>query len=274
MSQQSAFKQLYSEIIKNGGDFSKFFQDKQSKKQIKCFVKESFPHFLVTDGFFFVPCYFTRKAIDDFKAKFTNINITDLKKQVIVITSWDLEINKVNSADVFTSYGGIEVKLIVKGFKHHALEKDQITLTRYPLNLYRDDEMKTLIQNYTHQCLTGAVKSSAKNDSLPDISKFSASKQNTNQGIISFASGNTFNQYGFKEGKTQTVDMVTIFKQEKGVNALKKLQQTASTGKAKVTGGATLKKRSRNVSTGKSGGVKRLTEQISKFTHRAITHGL
>lgn len=78
----------------------------------------------MTDGFFFVPCYFTRKAIDDFKAKFTNINITDLKKQVIVITSWDLEINKVNSADVFTSYGGIEVKLIVKGFKHHALEKD------------------------------------------------------------------------------------------------------------------------------------------------------
>lgn len=60
--------------------------------------------------------------------------------------------------------------------------------------------------------------------------------------------------------------MVTIFKQEKGVNALKKLQQSASTGKAKVTGGATLKKRSRNVSTGKSGGVKRLTEQISKFT--------
>ena len=55
-------------------------KDKQSKKQIKCFVKESFPHFLVTDGFFFVPCYFTRKAVDDFKAKFTNINITDLKK--------------------------------------------------------------------------------------------------------------------------------------------------------------------------------------------------
>lgn len=80
LGQQSAFKQLYSEIIKNGGDFSKFFQDKQSKKQIKCFVKESFPHFLVTDGFFFVPCYFTRKAVDDFKAKFTNINITDLKK--------------------------------------------------------------------------------------------------------------------------------------------------------------------------------------------------
>jgi hypothetical protein len=56
-----------------------------------------------------------------------------------------LEINKVNSVDVFTSYGGIEVKLIVKGFRHHIYKEDSIVLTRYPVNLYRDDEMKTLI---------------------------------------------------------------------------------------------------------------------------------
>ena len=100
-------------MIKNGGDFSRLSEN-IPKKQIKCFVKESFPHFLVTDNFFFVVCYFTRKAIDDFKAKYSSINITDLKSKVIVITDWTLEINKVNSADVFTSYAGIEVKLIVK----------------------------------------------------------------------------------------------------------------------------------------------------------------
>lgn len=142
--QQSAFKQLYSEMIKNGGDFSKL-SDNIPKKQIKCFVKESFPHFLVTDNFFYVACYFTRKAIDDFKSKFNNINITDLKSKVIVITDWTLEINRVNSADIFTSYSGIEVKLIVKQFKPSLHDKDRVTLTRYPVNLYRDDEMKTLI---------------------------------------------------------------------------------------------------------------------------------
>lgn len=120
------------------------------KKQIKCFVKESFPYFLVTDNFFFVACYFTKKAVDDFKAKYSNINITDLKSKVIVITDWTLEINRVNSADIFTSYSGIEVKLIVKQFKPSLQDKDRVTLTRYPVNLYRDDEMKTLIQNYTH----------------------------------------------------------------------------------------------------------------------------
>lgn len=113
-------------------------------------MKESFPHFLVTDNFFFVACYFTRKAIDDFKTKYNNINITDLKSKVIVITDWTLEINRVNSADIFTSYSGIEVKLIVKQFKPSLHDKDRVTLTRYPVNMYRDDEMKTLIQNYTH----------------------------------------------------------------------------------------------------------------------------
>jgi uncharacterized protein (UPF0216 family) len=144
-AQQSAFKQLFSDVIKNGGEISKQFADKYPRKQIKCYVKESFPHFLVTDGFFYVPCYFTKKAIDEFKTKHPSIKVTDLKRHVIVITQWDLEINRVDSSDVFTSYGGIEVRLIVKGFKHHMHERDNINLTRYPLNLYRDDEIKTLI---------------------------------------------------------------------------------------------------------------------------------
>ena len=109
-------------------------------------MKESFPNFLVTDGFFYIPCYFTKKAFDDFKAKFPSMNVTDLKMHVIVITSWDLEIKRVDSNDVFTSYGGIEIKLIVKAFKHLSYEKDKVNLQRYPINLYRDDEIKTLIQ--------------------------------------------------------------------------------------------------------------------------------
>ena len=170
-NQQSAFKQLYSEMVKNGGDFTKL-SDHIPKKQIKCFVKESFPHFLVTDNYFFVACYFTKKAVDDFRAKYPNINITDLKSKVIIISDWALEVNRVNSADIFTSYAGIEIRLIVKAFKTSTTEKDRVTLTRYPVNLFRDDEMKTLIQSYTHQCLTDNVKNVLKNETLPDIQKF------------------------------------------------------------------------------------------------------
>jgi len=147
MSGSSAFKKLYSTMISNGGDLAavmKEFNDgKGVVKKIKCFVKESFPYFLVTDNFFFIPCYFTKKAVDDFKSKHSGVNITDLKSKIIEISDWTLEMAKVNSADVFTSYGGIEIKLIAKSFKL-AASKDQVLLSRYPLNLYRDDEMKTL----------------------------------------------------------------------------------------------------------------------------------
>ena len=135
-------------------------------------MKESFPHFLVTDNYFYVASYFTKKAVDDFKGKYPNVNITDLKGKVIIISDWTLEVNRVDSADIFTSYAGIEIRLIVKAFKANISEKDRVTLTRYPTNLFRDDEMKTLIQSYTHQCLTDNVKTSLKNESLPDIQKF------------------------------------------------------------------------------------------------------
>lgn len=186
--QQSAFKQLYSEMFKNGGDFNKLSSSnpKVTKQQIKCYFKESFPHFLVTDNFFYVACYFTKKAVDDFKSKYSNMNITDLKSKVILITEWSLEMNKVNSADVFTSYGGLEVRLIVKSFKPSLEKSDQVRLTRHPVNLFRDDEMKTLIQNYNHESVTAAVKSGIKSDSCPDISKFSA-KSNVGQGVVNFA---------------------------------------------------------------------------------------
>ena len=82
----SAIKQLYTEMIQAGGDFSKV--PKSFHKQLKCFVKEAFPHFLVSDAFFYVPCYFTKKAVEQFKSKYSNLNITDLKSEVIIIQDW------------------------------------------------------------------------------------------------------------------------------------------------------------------------------------------
>ena len=144
---ESAFKQLYTEMFKQGGDFSKI--GKSMQKPIKCYVKESFPHFLVTDGYFFVPCYFTKEALTEFKQKFSNVHIVDLQDKVIVLNHWTLEMKKVNSAEVFTSYANLEVRLIVHSFKPQLQEK--LNPTRYPINLFRDDEMKTVIQHFRHQ---------------------------------------------------------------------------------------------------------------------------
>jgi len=221
----SAFKQLYSDMIRNGGDFSKVANTKRS---IKCYVKESFPHFLVTDNFVYVAAYFTRKAVDEFKSKHSNANITDLKSRVITIKDWSLEMTRVNSQDVFTSYGGIEIKLIVRSF---VLDKGESpSLTRHPVNIFRDDSIKTLVQNYHHGAVASA--SSGAKAPMPDV----GSKAGNNGGVVSFASGSTFNSWGFKDGKSAVVDIGAIFKQEKGTAYVAK--SASSHGKARVVGGA------------------------------------
>jgi hypothetical protein len=147
--QQSAFKQLFSEMLHQGGEFAKV--GKELKKPLKCYVKESYPYFLVTDGYFFVQCYFTKEALAEFKSKFANVNITDLHDRVIVLDKWTLEMKKVNSAEVFTSYANLEIRLIVQSFKPNLNER--LNPTRYPINLFRDDEMKTIIQHFRHEAL-------------------------------------------------------------------------------------------------------------------------
>ena len=138
---------------------------------------------MVTDNYFYVACYFTKKAVDEFRGKYSNTNITDLKSRVIILTDWTLEMNKVDSANVFTSYNGLEVKLIVRAFKQ-APGSDKVVLSRHPVNLYRDDEMKTLIKNYTHKSIGAAVGGAKAN--MPEISTFGG-RGDVNQGVLGFA---------------------------------------------------------------------------------------
>ena len=202
----SSFKYLYSLVFKNNGDFSKV-PDKIKKTPIKCFVKESYPYFLVGDDYFYIPCYFTKKAVDSFKSG-SNTSITDLRSKVIVISDWTLELARVKSSDVFTSYGGIELKLVVNSFSV-APSKDQgIVLKRQPVNLYRDNEMKTLINHFIWSAQGKAI-AGAKGDSMPDIAKLSG-KGNVSQGIVKFGSGENFSDFGFKESKTSTVDVSSL----------------------------------------------------------------
>ncbi len=141
----SAFKTLLVEMLGHEGVFEKI-NAKMRNNCIKCFVKETTPHFLISDGSFFIRACFTEEAYSLFKEKYPGINITDLKDKIIVIDKWSLEFREVNSAEVFTSYGNIELRLIVHRFKTNLDARAQ--LGRYPTNLFRDDEAKTLILAY------------------------------------------------------------------------------------------------------------------------------
>ena len=158
MSALSAFKTLYTQMIENGGDYDSLPKD-ILKKDLQVFVKETRPYFLVSDSFFYVPAYFTQGALNDYNSKFPSMNILDLEGKVIVITKWTLELRRVNSQEVFTSYAGVECRLIVHAFKPQL--KEQLHPTRFPTNLYRDDEFKTTIQALRHKQVTDAAGAKA-----------------------------------------------------------------------------------------------------------------
>jgi hypothetical protein len=211
----SSFKFLYSLVFKNKGDLSQI-PDKVKKTALKCFVKESSPYFLVTDDYFYIPCYFTKKAIDQFKSQNSNVNVTDLRSRVIIINDWSLELARVKSENVFTSYAGVELKLIVNSFKVDS-PSEKISLNRHPSNIYRDNEMKTLINQYVHSAQSSTIETALKSESLPDISKFSG-KGNVSQGVVKFAPGEDFTNFGFKEGKTAVLDSNDLLKLDKGAS--------------------------------------------------------
>lgn len=270
-AQQSAFKQLFTEMLAQGGDFSKVSKD--LKKPLKTYVKESYPFFLVTDGFFFVQAYFTKEAVADFKAKFGNVNITELHDRVVVLNNWSLEMRRVNSAETFTSYANLEIRLVVHSFKPNLNER--LNPTRYPINLFRDDELKTQIQQFRHAAIQAALAKHAKGDSLPDIAKVQApSKAKVEGGIVKAGAskGDDFAEFSFKEGTTAVLSLKDIFVQERGKDAAHVKSEPAAVPKVK---GGKAGKKAASKSAGKaakaakkaeSADVKKNVDKIVKYT--------
>lgn len=231
MPEQSALKDLVQAMLNANGDFSRIPASTRSKK-LTFYVKESYPHFLVTDNFYYTSVYFTKKALDDFRSR-SNDHVVDLKSKVISITDWSLELSRVDSSNSanFTSYGGIEARLIARAFSVQNKGGANVVLSRHPGNLYRDADVKTAIQNFTHGQIVAAANNAKA--ALPDISNFK-SNANVNGGVVAAATA-----WSFKEGKTATVSMGNIFKEERGADAYKRAHQSnSSSGGARVTGGA------------------------------------
>ena len=164
----SAFKLIYSHMLKSGKVPDKL------KKPIKCYVKETNPYFLVTDDHFYVPCYFTKKAVDSF-----NKRLSDMQGKVLTFSDWSLEMCKVKSDQVFTSYAGIEVRFVVNSVSVTNSSSDSIELNRQPSNLYRDAEIKALINKVVYDAQVKSVSGAG----LPDIAKMSG-KGNVGASIV------------------------------------------------------------------------------------------
>lgn len=225
----SAFKKLFTDLVNADGDSSKLFSS-GSKPNIKVFVKETNPYFLVSDSFFYVPAYFTDAAIKEYQSKFPQVNVLDLEGKVIVITKWTLELRKVNSKECFTSYAGVECRLIVHSFKPQLQLKQSLHPTRYPTNLYRDDEFKTSIQAFRHSQVCAAAASKKV-----EMAPITGGKGQVQQGILA----NSCGEWQFKEGNTKVVALGGKSKKQEaaqGARVVKGKKASAKKAAAKAGG--------------------------------------
>lgn len=190
----------------------------------------AFPHFLIGDGHHFVQAYFTADAIKEFRKNYSSMKVTDLNDKIVTLNTWSLELIKVNSNSNFTSYADIEVRLVVNSFQ---VNKDGKYQARYQTNLFRDDDIKTLLLKYRHAIFVQNATGNA--EEFPDVTKSSAKKIDAKAVVAQKK-----NDFAPASG-TKVVDLKDVFIEEKGQAAY---TSWVRGGDKKVTGKKSAPKKS------------------------------
>ena len=131
-------------MIEANGDMDKM--QKKFKGPLRCSVKETYPNFLITDGSYYISAYFTEKSYKQFRDENSSLRVTDLMDIMVQINKWTIELIGSANHKTFTSYAGVEMRMIIHQMD---IKKDyKVELKKYPTNLYRDDLMKQVISQY------------------------------------------------------------------------------------------------------------------------------
>jgi hypothetical protein len=82
--------------------------------------------------------------------KENTVKISELRDYMVTIENWTLELVQVADQTSFTSYLGLEMRLIIHKFKQFSQTRVDLP-NKFPLNLYRDDYACACIQNFLLQ---------------------------------------------------------------------------------------------------------------------------
>jgi hypothetical protein len=132
---KSAFKTLLVKFLEANADMLKM--PTKYTAAIKCSVKETTPNFILTDGIFYMGGYFTKEALDRHSAK-GGKPVNTLQGFLIDLNRWSLELVVDENNKTFTSYAGLELRLIIHDFAVVSETKIELE-NKSPLNLFRDD---------------------------------------------------------------------------------------------------------------------------------------
>ena len=236
----SAFQILLANILEANGDMEKI--PKKFRGALRCSVKETSPNFLLTDGSFFLSAYFTQDSYKQFRKENSSLRVTDLKDIMVQINKWSIELvmnqnagnstglkqlDRSNGPQVFTSYAGLEMKMIIHQMD---IKRDfKVELKKYPTNLFRDDKMKSHIAYFLkkQQNLLLEGQRKAWKDDLLYFQKALQNDFNSDK-ICSTVSTSKPLPFMFSLKPTAIMTVYEFVKQEqgqKGLDELKRKQQ-------------------------------------------------
>lgn len=134
------FKKAAISLLEHDNDWSKVPASIKGPISAQCMVDN--PHFLVNDETHFIGAYLTKPAFDAYRKAF-KVKITDSKSEYFIIEHWHLELVKVDSDEIYTSYADREVRLVIEKLKHDP--SSNLTANTFVENLHRDNDFKLQI---------------------------------------------------------------------------------------------------------------------------------
>ena len=135
---------------------------------------------LCHDGFTFIQVVFSKEAWTGLSTYLKNekMCLSDMPKYRLSIAECSFHLRKVPSSEVFTSYAGLEVRLIITDPNVKVLGGQTQFKSQFAKSIFRDDEVKCLLLKKYHEAMQKFALSTVPN---PLFEGDSVVKQNDNE---------------------------------------------------------------------------------------------
>ena len=87
------------------------------RKNMRLIIIEMIPTVLVSDGHNFIEAIITKEAINDLRKYHSHVKFSNLRDKIIQVNKWSLQVDCVDSRQVFNSYQNLTIRLVIEQFK-------------------------------------------------------------------------------------------------------------------------------------------------------------
>jgi hypothetical protein len=151
---QADFKKVVLSFLENNGDFDAV--PAALKKNFVCQIYLDNPQLVIQDETHFIGAYLTQESFTAFRKAHKALKLTQSAGDKFEVDDWCLELVKVDSEKVFTSYADKEVRLIINSIK--PAPSANFTPNSYVENIHRDNDVKLMIAKLTHEEIQEATE--------------------------------------------------------------------------------------------------------------------